>query len=192
MSEQTPTAARAPLFPVARSWKVAMIVGIVMVLLAMLGVGLTTTSRDVAPAYWVSLVPIYGLLCIAMARARARHEGHPYHTLVVRQVFHWLGVAVALALDFAIRSSGEETGRASGLNALLVLSLGCFLAGVHLEWLFALVGLLLTLTLIIITTAEEYIWLMFIVGGLAIAGMLVFQWLMSKKHAQGSAAAGAH
>lgn len=188
MSEQTASAARAPLFPVARSWKVAMVVGIIMVLLAMLGVGLTTTSRELAPVYWVSLVPIYGLLCIAVARSRALHEGQPYHALVVRQVFHWLGVAVALALDFAVRGSGEETGRASGINALLVLALGCYLAGVHLEWLFALVGLLLTLTLIIIAKAEEYVWLIFIVGGLAIAGMLAFQWLMGKKHAERSAA----
>jgi len=183
MSEQTAGAARAPLFPVARSWKVAITVGIVMVLLAMLGVGLTTTSRDIAPAYWVSLVPVYGLLCVAMAHARARHEGQGQQTLVVRQVLHWLGVAVALALDFAVRGTGEETGRASGLNALLILALGCFLAGVHLEWLFAVVGLLLALTLIIIATAEEYLWLIFIVGGLAIAGMLALQWMMGKKRA---------
>src|SRR5262245_62440841 len=135
MSEQQTGPARVPLFSVARSWKVVVAVAIVMVLLAMLGVALTTTSRDFAPTYWMALVPVYGFLCIAVAWMRARHEGHAYRVLVFRQVFHWVGVGAALAIDFAIRTSGEETGQATGISALLILALGCFLAGVHLEGL---------------------------------------------------------
>jgi hypothetical protein len=166
------------LFPIHRSWTIATSVAVVMILLALLGVGLTTTSSSFAATYWVGLVPIYGLLCVGTAWLRLGDGGHLQHGLVIRQALHWLGIAIALGLDFYIRGTGEETGVATGLNALLVLALGCFLAGVHLEWLFAVVGVLLTLTLVIVAKADQYLWLVFVMCGITVAVMLVLRWLM--------------
>jgi hypothetical protein len=149
-------------------------------LLALLGVALSSASNSAAPVYWVSLVPIYGVLCMTIAWTRARRDGRPVRPELVRQLLHWLGIGVALALDYVVRGSQVETGKAAGLNALLLLALGCYLAGVHLEWIFALVGVLLTVALIIVTKAEEYIWLTFVVGGLAVAAMFAVQWFLGK------------
>jgi hypothetical protein len=174
------TAGEQRIFPVHRSWAIATGVAVVMVLLSLLGVALTTTSSGFAATYWVSLVPVFGLLCIGTASLRAR-EGHKFDRVMVsRQVFHWLGIAVALGLDFYIRGSGEETGVATGLNALLVLALGCFLAGIHLEWLFIPVGVLLTLALVIVAKADQYLWLIFVIGGITVAVLLGLQWLLGK------------
>jgi hypothetical protein len=178
------------LFPVAHTWKVASMVGAVMVLLAMLGVGLSTTSSGAAAAYWIALVPIYGLLCLGIAWTRAKQEGGKAHrAAVVRQLLHWLGIGVALAVDFLVRGTGVETGTAAGLNALLLLALGCYLAGVHLEWIFALVGVLLTLALIVMAKSDQYLWLIFVVGGVAVAAMLGLYWLLGRVHSRPSAAA---
>jgi hypothetical protein len=151
-----------------------------MVVLALLGVALSSASNSAAPVYWVSLVPIYGVLCMAIAWTRARREERDVRPAVVRELLHWLGIGVALALDFLVRETQVETGKAAGLNALLLLALGCYLAGVHLEWIFALVGILLSVALVVITKAEEYIWLIFVVGGLAVAAMLAVQWFLGK------------
>src|SRR2546421_3653983 len=97
---------RRPLFPISRSWKIASAVGAIMVLLALLGVGLTTTSSAAAPTYWISLVPIYGLLCVSLAWTRARHDPGVRRPAVIRQLFHWLGIGIALGLDFYVRGSG--------------------------------------------------------------------------------------
>src|SRR5262245_29899279 len=103
-----------------RTWKIALAVASVMVVLALVGIGLTTTDRAIAPKYWMSLVPVYGLLCIAFAWSRARHgEGSP--RMVFRQVLHWLAIAAALGLDFIIRGTGEETGVADGFKAMVFL-----------------------------------------------------------------------
>ena len=171
-----------PLFPLTRSWKIASVVGAIMVLLALLGVALSSASNSAAPVYWVSLVPIYGVLCLGIAWTRARQEERPVRPEVIRQLLHWLGIGVALALDFMVRGTQVETGKAAGLNALLLLALGCYLAGIHLEWIFTLVGVLLSLALIVVTQAEEYIWLIFVVGGLAVAAMLALQWRLGKAH----------
>jgi hypothetical protein len=168
-----PSADGPSLFAAHRTWKIALVVAIVMVVLALLGVGLTTTNRAIAPTYWLSLVPVYGLLCVAAAYARKRHGASG--RLVLRQVFHWLGIAAAIGIDFSVRGTGEMTGEASGLTALLLLALGCFLAGVHLEWPFMIVGVLLALALMLVVKADQYFWLIVIVGVVATAAMI---WLM--------------
>jgi hypothetical protein len=170
---------------------IPMIVAVVMLLLALVGVGLTTGDRSIASAYWVSLVPVYGLLCVVTAWLHSG-PGKPFtRTVVVHQVLHWLGIGVALWLDFLVRRSGEETGVAAGLNALLVLALGCYLAGVHLEWMFAVVGALLTVTLILVTKADQYLWLMFVIGGVTLAAMVGVRWMLHK-HAVRKGAAALH
>jgi hypothetical protein len=175
-----PAADEASAFHIQRSWKVAAIAAILMVLLALVGIALTTTtSSAVASTYWIALVPIYGLLCVATAW---RHQGKQMgRGEVLRQLLHWSAIGLALGIDFYIRGTGVETGLAAGLNALLLLALGALLAGIHLDWLFAAVGLLLGVALIVVAKADQYLWLMFIAGGVAIALMLAYMWLLNPK-----------
>ncbi len=165
MSEPSPAGS----LHVPRTWRFASIVAAVMVLLALLGVGLTTSNMKAGPAYWMSLVPVYGLFCVWTAKMRTGRGS----SAVVRQVFHWIGVAVAIALDFSIRGAGEESGTAAGMSAMLLLALGCYLAGVHLEWLFTVVGIVLTLALIVVSKAQEYVWYFVAVGVLAAVGLAI-------------------
>ncbi len=60
------------------------------------------------------------------------------------------------------------------MNALLLLALGCYLAGIHFEWLFCVIGVLLTLTLIVLLKAEQYLWLIF---GVGVASLLAISFL---------------
>lgn len=176
----TATPAPHPPAHTHRSWAVATAVSAVMVLLALLGVGLTTANSAAAKTYWISLVPVFGLLCIGTAWARGE-KGHGLdRDAIFRQALHWAGTGIALALDFYIRSTGDESSAALGLNALLVLSLGCFLAGVHLQWLFIPVGALLTVTLVVVAKANQYVWLVFVLGGLTLAGLLGAYWMVRK------------
>jgi hypothetical protein len=147
-------------------WRITAGIALAMVVLALFGVGLAAAKPLAARNYWVSLVPVYGVLCIAEAWRKSRSGGE---RLVLRQVLHWMGIAGAVALDFYVRGTGIETQVSSGLDALLLLSLGCYLAGVHLDWTFLGVGLLLTGTLVIVAKATQYLWLLAGLGLLAIA-----------------------
>jgi hypothetical protein len=177
----------APPPTIPRSWKIAFGVAVVMVVLAMVGVGLTTTNRDIAPKYWLSLVPVYGLLCVAVAWMQKRRGATG--RLVVRQVLHWLAIAAAIWLDFYVRRAGEETGETAGFTALLLLALGCLLAGVHLEWMFAIVGVLLATTLMLAEKAEQYLWLVFIGGAVAVVVMVWLMRMMARAKRNDAAAA---
>ena len=101
--------------------------------------------------------------------------------MVVRQILHWLSVGLAIILDFSfLQDRGEQTAAATGLSSLLILALGCLLAGIHLDWLFAAVGLLLFVMLIIFSVAQEYLVLVFLAGALVIALLLGAQWFANR------------
>jgi hypothetical protein len=159
-------------------WRPAVVAGI-MVVLALVGVALATANARLARGYWVSLVPVYGVLCTLVAWKRSQQSGEQ---LVVRQLLHWLGIAGAVALDFYVPGIGLESQVSTGLDALLLLALGSYLAGVHLAWPFLGVGALLTLTLIVVAKAEQYLWLVLLVG--AAAGALAYglrRWRSSRE-----------
>ena len=157
------------------SWKVTGTIALIMVALALLGIALSALDTPLARTYWMTLVPIYGVLCTITAWRRSQQAGAAGGALVLRQVLHWLGIGGAVLIDFAIRGTGVGSLQGAGFNALLLLALGCFLAGVHLDWSFGLVGLLLALTLICAVKAQQYLWLLFIVG-LVVIGVLVAAW----------------
>ncbi len=58
------------------------------------------------------------------------------------------------------------------MSTLLILALGCLLAGVHLEWMFALVGLFLLAIAIMVSVAQEYMALVLLIGAALIAIVL--------------------
>jgi hypothetical protein len=150
---------------------------IAMVLLAMIGAAVTLADAAWARTYWLTLVPIFGLMCIVAAWKGSADPNR----MVVRQILHWLSVGLAIILDFSfLQDRGEQTAAATGLSSLLILALGCLLAGIHLDWLFAAVGLLLFVMLIIFSIAQEYLVLVFLAGVLVIALLLGAQWFANR------------
>ena len=79
----------------------------------------------------------------------------------------------------SIAKRAEQTAIATGFNALLMLTLGCYLAGIHLELLFVPVALLLTLTLVLVVKADQYLWLIFLIGGVLLAGLILFRRMLA-------------
>jgi hypothetical protein len=149
----------------------------IMALLALVGTAITLADASWARTYWLVLVPVYGALCVFVAWYRTGQFGGT----VMRQILHWLSVAVAMVLDFAcLQGTGEQTATAAGLSSLLILALGCVLAGIHLEWLFALVGVLLALILVIVSVAQQYLTIAFLVAGLAALGFAAY-WVMGRR-----------
>ncbi|MFT3883750.1 MAG: hypothetical protein QM703_29485 [Gemmatales bacterium] len=166
----TPDPKRASLLP--QSWRWGTVVAVIMIVLALIGVALTSSNSHHAVNYWIWLAPVYGILCIGTAWRRGSEGLKNDMSTVMQQILHWLGIGVAMFLEFTIRSTGEETATASAFNAVLILALGCYLAGIHLEGSFIIVGLLLTMIMIVIAKAEQYQWIIFVAGGLVLAGMI--------------------
>jgi hypothetical protein len=147
-----------------------------MALLALVGTAVTIADVAWARSYWLALVPIYGALCVLAAWY---HTGH-FTGSVMRQILHWLSVAAVMALDFALLRRGDQAAAGAGLSSLLILALGCLLAGIHLEWLFALVGLLLLAIFAVVSLANQYATIAFLVAAAA-ALVLAAYWALSRR-----------
>lgn len=148
---------------------VATALAVIMMLLALVGAGASLANLGWTERYWLYLVPVFGLICTIAAWFHTRS----FDWTVLRQILHWLAVGVVIAVDYRYLSrSGEQTSGATGLSSLLILALGCLLAGIHLEWTFALVGLLLLLIAIFVSVAQEYMALALLIGFVLIAIIL--------------------
>lgn len=183
VARATPSVTQPP-FYVRHAGPIATTAAVIMVALALLGVGLISAKSSYTKTYWYSLVPIFGLVSIVTAWLRS-DPAHPVdrYTLL-RHVFHWVAIGVAFGLDFFILRTGEESTIAAGENAVLILALGCFLAGIHHEPLFVLVGLLLTGILILVVTTDQYLWLAFVIGAAIIAGLVSLRVMVAAWHAR--------
>src|SRR5262245_35096638 len=147
-----------------------------MELLALVGTAVTIADASWARTYWLALVPIYGVLCVIAAW---------YHTgqltgSVLRQILHWLSVAAVIALDFTLLDRGQQPAAGAGLSSLLILALGALLAGIHLEGLFGLVGLLLLAIFAVVSLAQSYVTIVFLAVVAAALGIAAY-WASRKR-----------
>jgi uncharacterized membrane protein YfcA len=125
--------------PETTSWKLELWLFLLMLVLAIAGVGVTQTDATGGPLYWVFLLVVYAIISLALGWRRQakmdRSERSVWRTLRC-QVFHWLGAFIAIDIVLYFESVDIASRGAAADYALIVLSLSCYLAGVHLNWIF--------------------------------------------------------
>ncbi|MGA9538396.1 MAG: hypothetical protein WBR24_21040 [Desulfobacterales bacterium] len=147
------------------------IIMILLVLLAIVGIGITDFSPQLSHWYWLAMVAITGIACIVMEWSSARKKGLSATTIVKKEVFIWLGVLVAVNLVYFLFHSGRLDSENTGLVILLILALATFLAGLRLDWRLCLLGGLLGGALILAAYLEEFLWIVLMVVLAAAAGI---------------------
>ncbi|MGJ0505901.1 MAG: hypothetical protein ACR652_01955 [Methylocystis sp.] len=118
---------------------------IIMLSMAVLGIGLVTFTGEPIGFYWEVLTLVYCALCIYVGW---RHAGtRPERIkLVWTQVLHWAAFLAAMWLIYTPTMRALIDVNATGLNLMVLLALGTFVAGVHAEaWQICVVGLILAL-----------------------------------------------
>jgi len=149
------------------------VIMILLVLLAIVGIGFTDFSPLTSHWYWLAMVVVVGIACIVMEWSRSRKKGLSAATIVKKEVFIWLGVLVAVNLVYFLFQSGRLDSENTGLVILLILALATFLAGLRLDWRLCLLGVLLGGALILATYMEEFLWIVLLVV-LAVAAGIYF------------------
>lgn len=121
---------------------------IVLLLLALSGAALTEVDDYGGHYYWSFLVLVYGLVSILRVWQQAKGQTAPIWPLARTQVLHWLGALVAIQIVLMFESEGITDRGPAADYSLLVLALSTFLAGVHFNWTFLLLGCILAATAI--------------------------------------------
>jgi hypothetical protein len=112
---------------------------VIMLALALVGVGLTQLEKSGGRYYWLLLVVVYGGISIVRSWQKAKARGGDL-SMVWKEALHWLGAMVAINIVLIFESAEIASRVASADYSLLVLALSCYLAGVHFNWGYALLG----------------------------------------------------
>jgi hypothetical protein len=154
------------------------IIFVTLVVLSLIGVGITDFSPARSYWYWFTMAPIYAGACLFMEWSQARREGTRALTIIRTQLFTWLGLLVAIQVVFLLLRSGRLTYESTGLVILLLLALTTFIAGIHLGYELCMLGGFLGLTVLMVAYLEQYVW---VIVFLAIIGAIVIFYVARRK-----------
>ena len=152
-----------------RSLHQLLLVAGVLTLLSAIGLLLTNYSAATALTYWSVMFPAFGL--VALWHAHSERTENVALT-VARVAAHWLGPLIALRLLFLQLYRGQMDADAVGVTTLLLLAVTSFLAGIYQDRLFFFAAAVLALGTFVATEIEAYIWLVVIIGILAVAAII--------------------
>ena len=132
----------------------------ILLLLALVGMGLTETVAGGGALYWLLLLWAYAFFSLGRSWLRARKRHESIWAEMHLHVFHWLGALAALHIIFLFERHALLARDAASDMALVTLALASYLAGLHFERLFVLIGILLGIMAIVGAFVEQYtLWL---------------------------------
>jgi hypothetical protein len=179
-----PAAAAAP--RPARQLRVEEVILVVLLTLSAVGIAISQISPRDAFWYWLAMVPVFGGISVFSGWSRAREQGLTAVGVLRNQLLHWFALAAAVCLVFLLEYTGRMNSEDAGLVALLALALTTFLAGVHFDWRYCVVGALLAAAVVAVALLEEFFLWVIVIAAVAVAAYLVY-----RARGNGSAVAGA-
>jgi hypothetical protein len=147
----------------------------VLVILSIGGIAVTDFSTRNGFRYWLAMVPVFGGVSIFAGWSRARRRGEAPSRIVAEQVAHWAALAFAVYVVYLLDARGHLGSDAAGLVALLALALTTFLAGVHFDLRFCLLGLLLGFTVAAAALVKGFFWLLLLPALVVAAAALLWR-----------------
>ncbi len=163
-------------------WKARLSVGIIMLLLAFLGMVVTDVRSKGGWDYWKWAVPVYAILALWLSWYMRKQRQVITPITLGHEVLHWLGVIAAVfAVSFFVHL-GIISRFIAGIFDLTLLSLGIFIAGIYIESTFLWIGIVLGLFSCLSAMVVQYLYAILIplmVGGVAVLGIIL--WISHRK-----------
>lgn len=128
---------------------------VVLLVLAIGGSAVSQAEEAGGRYYWSVLVLVYAAASIGRSWFQAKGQGGPVWDMIRTQVFHWFGTLVAIQIVLFFESDGITDRAPAAVFSLLLLALSTFLAGVHFNWTFLLLGCILAATAIGLGIADQ-------------------------------------
>lgn len=164
MASTSPDTTAAPTPTAGSSAPVQEIVLLALVVLSAIGVAISEISPPRAFRYWLVMVPIFGGVSLFSSWSSARASGMTAGGVLGRQLLHWAALAVAVCLVFLLQKTGHLGEADAGSVTLLSIALATFLAGVHFDWRYCVVGGLLAAAVAAIAVLAGFLWLIGVVA----------------------------
>ena len=152
---------------------------ITLMALSAIGIGVTNFKPVESFWYWAAMAPVFGAVSIYMGWSKARRRGEGMSRIIRVQLLHWAGLLAAVVLIYLLfEPAGRINNNQLAIISLLALALTTFLAGVHFDWRFMVVGIVLGACVAGAAFVEEFMWMIVIPVAVALV-LIVFWWKRS-------------
>ncbi|WP_295448640.1 hypothetical protein [uncultured Thiodictyon sp.] len=113
-----------------------------MLALALVGAGVSEVEEKgrFLWFYWFGVVLVYAGISVVRAWLKAKQQAQPVWPMIRTEVLHWLGALIAIKIILLFEATGITDRGAASVYSLLVLAVCSYLAGVHFDWTFMLLG----------------------------------------------------
>jgi hypothetical protein len=123
--------------------------------LTLLGVAYTSYAKRPIVGYWELLALAMGILCVSTGWRQVQDKEGRLR-LLWTQTLHWLAFLVAMNLVLLTSMQSMLNADATGLAILMLLALGTFVAGVHIQaWEVCGLGAVMALSVPAIAWVEQ-------------------------------------
>ena len=164
-----------PIDKVKHVMKVDAFIFVVVIIVAMLGVGITDYQGEKAHVYWRYILLVLAMTTTVWGLWRSRELGLRHNSkLLGQQLILWGAAVVAMLIIYQLLNAGRVDFEAAGLLILLILAFTTFIDGMLVSWKLYFVGLLLLLTLLLATYVEEFLWIILLVALVLVIGVVGF------------------
>jgi hypothetical protein len=141
---------------------------VILLALAVIGIGFTSVSPDASLGYWKILAPLFAVVCIISQWPRVDAGGGAKARLVIVQLLHWGAFLLTIVLLFLPDMQKMLTSLVSAQVVLYLLALSTFLAGLYnTSWQLAAVGVIMALAVPAIGLLERWVLLGIVIAAAA-------------------------
>lgn len=152
--------------------KVFEVIFVILVVLSLIGVGITDFSPAHSYWYWFAMAPVFACACLIIEWSHVRSEGKNWLSILRSQLLTWFGLLIAVQLVFLLLRAGRLTYESTGLVLLLLLALTTFIAGISLGYQLCLLGAFLGVTLLVVAYLEQYVWVLALLAVVVVGAIL--------------------
>ena len=157
---QTPSSPQAPAAPQPHrpGFLVRELPYVILLALAVVGIGYTSVSPDASLHYWKVLAPMFAIVCIISQWPRVQPGGGAKARLVIVQLLHWGAFLLTILILFLPDASKMLSSLVSAQAVLYLLALSTFLAGLYnTSWQLVAVGVLMALAVPALALLERWV-----------------------------------
>lgn len=139
-------------------WWARLTVGIVMLILAFIGVIVTDVVSTGGWNYWKWIVPIYAILALWLSWYERRKKETVSPITLWHELLHWIALFGAVIILEVYVRMGFLSRFLASLVALTTLSLTVFTLGIYVEWTFMVIGIALALFALVVALFIKFIY----------------------------------
>ena len=138
-------------------WRVRLTICTILLALNIIGMLIARNKGVAAWYYWSIVSVVYAVACLWLGwyiRAEGRDTSHIHSYW--KEWVHWIAFIIALYLTYMLYITGTLDAYQSSLLILILLSFSTLLAGLYLETLLLIVGVVLGVLVVILVLLESH------------------------------------